>query len=59
MTIQGEMMMNSSGLKAREIEALVFIQPRRPGIPTPHASTVGVAAVMVVAAALAWVLLRS
>ncbi|HEV2229242.1 MAG TPA: hypothetical protein VGR86_09810 [Steroidobacteraceae bacterium] len=51
--------MNSSGLKAREIEALVFIQPRRPGIPTLHASTVGVAAVMVVAAALAWVLLRS
>lgn len=61
--------MNSSGLKAREIEALVYIQSpqhtpaegsrRRPGILAPHATSLGVGAVMAVAAVLAWVLLRS
>ena len=60
--------MNSSGLKAREIEALVYIQRpqpapaegsrRRLAILPPHASALGLSAVMVVAAVLAWVLLR-
>ncbi len=61
--------MDSSPLKAREIEALVYIQSpqhtpaegsrRRPGILAPAATTLGLSAVMVVAAVLAWVLLRS
>ncbi len=60
--------MDSSALKAREIEALVYIQSpqqppaegshRRPGILAPQATTLGLSAVMVVAAVLAWVLLR-
>lgn len=60
--------MNSSGLKAREIEALVYIQRPQPapaegsrrrfGVLAPHASALGVSAMMAVAAVLAWVLLR-
>jgi hypothetical protein len=66
--IQGEMTMNSPGLKAREIEALVYIQSpqpdpaegsrRRLGTLASHASTMGLSAVMVVAAVLGWVLMR-
>ncbi len=59
--------MDSSPLKAREIEALVYIQSpqpaegsrRRPGILAPQAATLGLSTAMVVAAVLAWVLLRS
>jgi hypothetical protein len=60
--------MTDSGLKARDIEALVYTQsppPRRSGsvrrsrqTRAVPATVLGTTAIMLVAAALAWVLLR-